>query len=81
MLTTVVYYTQAMKALKALKRASEAACFGERTHSTTAGSHNPTLHASSGKSASSNEGTQGGDVTTRSGCMPNDCPTPLLLPS
>jgi hypothetical protein len=76
-LTTIVYYTQAMKALKALKRASEAACFGERTHSTTAGSHNP----SSGKSASSSEGTQGGDVTTRSGCMPNDCPTPLLLPS
>ncbi len=71
----------AQESFESIERASEAASFGERTQYMTAGSHNPTLHASSGKSASSSEGTEGVDVTTRSGCMPNDCPTPLLPPS
>jgi len=69
------------ESFESIERAGEAAGFSERTHSTTAGSHNPTLHAGSGKSASSSEGTQGANVTARSGCMPNDCPTPLLPPS
>ncbi len=69
------------ESFESIKRASELIGFGERTHNTTIGNHNPTLHVGFGKRASSSEGTQGVDVMTRSGYMLNNCPTPLLPPS